>query len=77
MDQQFSAKSTFEEHFTRYQFGLKTEKAAVITTFGLYEYVSIPFGLKNAGATFQHILDSIFKNLPFVYTYLDDIIVFS
>lgn len=53
------------------------EKKAVITPFGLYEFISILFGLKNARVTFQRIMDSIFKTFPFLYTYLEDSIVFS
>lgn len=53
------------------------EKTAVTTPFGLYEYVYMPMGLKNAGSTFQRVMDSIFRDTDCVFVYLDDILVFS
>lgn len=39
----------------------------------------MPFGLCNAPATFQRVMDTIFKNerFKFVIPYLDDNIIFS
>ena len=37
----------------------------------------MPFGLKNAAQTFQRFMDSVFRDVPFVYIYLDDILVAS
>eukprot|EP00253_Pinus_taeda_P016073 PITA_16073 len=53
------------------------------TTFrrkwGTYAYQKMPFGLINAGATFQRVMDIAFKGLinRIVVVYLDDITVFS
>ena len=47
-------------------------KPAIVTPFGLFEYLRMPFGLKNAAQTFQRFTDSVFRDLPFVYIYLDD-----
>ena len=52
-------------------------KTAIVTPFGLFEYLRMPFGLKNAAQTFQRFMDSVFRDLPFVYIYLDDILVAS
>jgi hypothetical protein len=52
-------------------------KTAIITPFGLFEYHFMPFGLRNAAQTFQRFMDSLFKHLPFVLCYLDDIIIAS
>ena len=52
-------------------------KTAIVTPFGLFEFLSMPFRLKNAAQTFQRLMDQIFKGLPFVFIYLDDILVAS
>ena len=53
------------------------EKTAVTTPFGLFEYKFMPFGLRNAAATFQRFIDSIFRHLDFVFVYIDDILIYS
>jgi cleavage and polyadenylation specificity factor subunit 1 len=35
-------------------------KTAIVTLFGLFEFLSMPLGLKNAAQTFQHLMDRIF-----------------
>jgi hypothetical protein len=52
-------------------------KTAIITPFGLFEFLFMPFGLTNAGQTFQRLMDSLFRSFPFSFIYLDDILVFS
>jgi hypothetical protein len=52
-------------------------KMAIITPFGLYEFLFMPFGLKNAAQTFQRLMDSLFRTIPFIFIYLDDILIFS
>jgi transposase InsO family protein len=37
----------------------------------------MPFGLKNAGMTFQRLIDRIFFDLPYSFIYLDDLLVTS
>ena len=53
------------------------EKTAVITPFGLFEYVKMSFGLKNAAQTMQRFMDNITRDLPFVTVYIDDILIAS
>jgi hypothetical protein len=52
-------------------------KTAIITPFGLFEFVRMPFGLKNAGMTFQRLMDTLLGGLPFAFVYWDDILVAS
>lgn len=54
-------------------------KTAFVTSDGLYEFNVMPFGLSNAPASFQRIMNSILGNLRWDVTlvYLDDIIVYS
>ena len=44
---------------------------------GLYHFCCTPFGLAGAPASFQRLMDKIFRGLPFASTYIDDILVFS
>ncbi|PKA65147.1 RNA-directed DNA polymerase like [Apostasia shenzhenica] len=55
------------------------EKTAFITDYGTYCYRVMPFGLKNAGATYQRMIDAVFKNQRGrnLEAYVDDILVKS
>ena len=52
-------------------------KTAVTTPFGLFEFLRMPYGLKNAGQTFQRFVDQALYGLDFAYAYIDDILVAS
>ena len=53
------------------------EKTAFITPFGVCCYVEIPFGLKNAGATYQRLMQKTFSNQleHNLEAYVDDLVV--
>lgn len=53
------------------------KKTAVITPFGLIEYVRMCFGLRNAAQTFQRFSDEIMRDLDYVFPYLDDFFIAS
>ena len=53
-------------------------KTAVITPFGLFEFLRMPFGLKNAAQAFQRLMDQVCRGLEdHVFDYIDDILVAS
>ena len=51
----------------------------VLGTVGLFEYMVMTFGLKNAGATYQRAMNYIFHDLigKLVEIYIDDVVVKS
>ena len=52
-------------------------KTAIVTPFGLWEFLRMPFGLKNAAQAFQRLIDGIFRQLDFAFVYLDNILIAS
>ena len=52
-------------------------KTTIIIPFDVFEFLRLPFGLRNAAQTFQRMMDRIFGDLPFCFVFLDDISVFS
>ena len=53
-------------------------KTAIITPFGLFEFLRMPFGLKNSAQAFQRLMDGVLRGLSdSVFVYLDGILVAS
>jgi hypothetical protein len=64
------------------QIKLKAEdrhKTTFTTPWGTFEYLRMPFGLSNVGATFQRAMDYVFRGLieKLIEIYQDDLTVFS
>ena len=53
------------------------QKTAISASFRLFEFVRMPFGLKNAAQTFQRFMDEVMGRPDFCYTYIDDLLVAS
>lgn len=53
------------------------EIAAFITPSGLFSYTVMPFGLRNAPATFQRLMNRVVSGLEGCAVYLDDVVVYS
>ncbi|MBW0523748.1 hypothetical protein O181_063463 [Austropuccinia psidii MF-1] len=52
----------------------------IICHMGIYEYTRMPFGIKNAPAHFQRMMDTIFEEEileGWMVVYIDDIIIYS
>ena len=55
------------------------QPTAFITTWGLFEWLRVPFGLKPDPTFFQRFMESCFYDYQdqFILPYLDDILVYS
>ncbi len=52
-------------------------KTAINPPFGLFEFLRMPFSLRNAFQTFQRFIDSVMRGLGFVSAYIDDVLIAS
>ena len=53
------------------------EISAFATPDGLYQYKVMPFGMKNAPATFQRLINTVISGLEGCSAYIDDVVVYS
>ena len=44
---------------------------------GLFEFTRMPFSLTGAPSSIQRLMDKLFRDLPYVTTYIDDVLVHS
>ena len=55
------------------------ERSAFVTPLGHYQYTRMPFGLCNAPATFQRVMNDMFRDLigKVLFVYIDDITIYT
>ncbi len=51
------------------------EKTAFVCHMGLYEFNRMPQGLRNAGATFQRLMQIVLRGIKGIIIYLDDVCI--
>ena len=52
-------------------------KTAFVSSYGKWEFKRCPFGLAQAAAYFQRLVNEVLSGFTFAFGYLDDILVFS
>ena len=52
-------------------------KSAFVTPLGKWEFRRCPFGLAQAPAYFQRLINEVLAPFDFVFGYLDDILIYS
>ena len=52
-------------------------KSAFVSSFSKWEFKRCPFGLAQAPAYFQRLINEVLSGLTFAFGYLDDILVYS
>jgi len=52
-------------------------KTAFVTPDGCYEFLRMPFGIKNSGATFVRGMRQLLSGLNHVDSYIDDLIIYT
>ena len=52
-------------------------KSAFVTPTDKYEFTRCPFGLTQAPAYFQRLINKVLVGLDFTFGYLDDILIYS
>ena len=52
-------------------------KSAFVTPLDKFEFTRCPFGLSQAPAYFQRLINKVIERLPFAFGYLDDVLIHS
>lgn len=52
-------------------------KTAVTTPFGLFEFLCMPFGLRNTAQIFQRFTDQVLRGLSFAFMYINNMLIAS
>ena len=52
-------------------------KSAFVTPLDKFEFTRCPFGLSQAPAYFQRLMNQVIKGIPFAFVYLDDVLIHS
>ena len=52
-------------------------KTAFVSSYGKWEFKRCPFGLAQAVAYFERLINEVLSGFTFAFCYLDDILVFS
>ncbi len=76
MAKTYFRKLIWSEHITRYQWSQQYTKDCDYK-FGLFEFVRMPFGLRNAAQTFETFIYQVLRGLPFAYAYIDNVLIAS
>src|SRR5690349_4952694 len=55
------------------------DRSAFVTPLGHYQYTRMPFGLCNAPATFQRVMNDMFRDLigKVLFVYIDDVTIYT
>ena len=72
--------STFDMRSGYYHMGLSEKSrptSAFVSSFGKWEFKRCPFGLAQAPAYFQRLVNEVLSGLTFAFGYLDNILVYS
>ena len=80
LNTRFNLLWTATPDITKFSWMKKTqEKTAFTTPWGTYCYRVMPFGLKNAGATYMRAMTTIFHDMMHkeVEVYVDDVVIKS
>ena len=72
--------STFDLRSGYHHMALSLEaraKSAFVTPMDKFEFTRCPFGLSQAPAYFQRLINKVIKGLPFAFGYLDEVLIHS